>query len=112
MLSYYVLVGPYEDDRVQAERKRLASHGFKPRAFEAGSRNLSVYGGCVPMSRLLRSSLTLNRVGMPAADCLISWESYSNHAIVRICTRQLCVCLQPREMGESQPQVREGCICI
>jgi cell division protein FtsN len=83
MLSYYVLVGPYEDDRVQAERKHLASHGFKPRAFEAGSRNLSVYGGCDTMSRLLRSSLTLNRVGMPAADCLISWESYSNQAIVK-----------------------------
>ena len=35
------------------------------------------------MSRLLRSSLTLSRVGMPAADCLISWESYSNQAIVK-----------------------------
>ena len=83
MLSYYVLVGPYRDDEAQAERKNLASRGFKPRAFEAGSRTLSVRGGCETMSLLLRSRLTPNRLIMPAEDCLISWESYSSQAIVK-----------------------------
>ena len=83
MLSHSVLVGPYGDDKAEAARKNLVSHGFKPRAFERGSRNLTIYGGCDTMSRLLRSGLTPTGVGMPVADCLISWESYSNHAIVK-----------------------------
>jgi hypothetical protein len=83
MNSYYLLVGPYADDKADAARKNLVSHGFKPRAFERGSRNLTVYGGCDTMNRLLHSGLTPRGAGTPVEDCLISWESYSNHAIVK-----------------------------
>jgi cell division protein FtsN len=93
MNSYNVLVGPYGDDKAEAARKNLVSHGFKPRAFERGSRNFTVYGGCDTMSRLLGSGLTPKRVisndtyrsnaSLSVGDCLISWESYSANAIVK-----------------------------
>jgi hypothetical protein len=94
MNSYYVLVGPYAYDKAEAARKKLVSYGFKPRAFERGSRNFPVYGGCDTMRRLLRSGSTLNGVmstvythrspaSIPVEECLISWESYSAHTIVK-----------------------------
>jgi hypothetical protein len=83
MLSYYLLVGPYADDRAEPARKSLEAHGFKTQAFERGSRSFTVYGGCDTMTRLLRTGLTPNRPGMPVEECLISWESYSNRAIVK-----------------------------
>jgi cell division protein FtsN len=82
-LSYYVLVGPYAGDKADAARKNLMSHGFKPLAFERGSRTLTLYGGCDTMSRLLRSGQIANSGATSVEDCLISWESYSNHAIVK-----------------------------
>ena len=81
--SYFVLVGPYADDRAEGARKGLASHGFKTRAFESGSRTLTVYGGCETISRLLRSGPNQKGVEMPVGDCVISWESYSTRAIVK-----------------------------
>jgi hypothetical protein len=83
MNSYFVVVGPYGDDKAEAARKNLASHGFKTRAFERGSRTLTIYGGCDTMSRLLRSGPTPRVFDVPVADCMISWESYSARAIVK-----------------------------
>jgi PilZ domain len=81
--SYYTLVGPYRDDEGAAEaHKKLVSRGFKPRAFERGSRNFTVNGGCDTFSRLLRSGPTPS-THMPVGDCTISWESYSAHALVK-----------------------------
>jgi cell division protein FtsN len=82
-VSYHVLVGPYKVDDAEAERKILVSYGFRPRGFEAGSRNLSVHGGCDTMSLLLHSQPTPNRLGLPEQDCLISWETYNGRAIVK-----------------------------
>jgi hypothetical protein len=81
--SYVLLVGPYADDRAEGARKSLASQGFKTRAFESGSRTLTVYGGCDTINRLLRSGPARKGVEMPVEDCLISWESYSASAIVK-----------------------------
>lgn len=81
--SYFVVVGPYADDKAETARKNLAAHGFKTRAFERGSRTLTIYGGCDTMSRLLRSGPTPRVFDVPVADCLISWESYSARAIVK-----------------------------
>jgi hypothetical protein len=72
MNAYYVLVGPYSDNQAEGARKNLASRGYKPQAFERGSRNFR-----------LRSSLTLNGTQMPDGDCTILWESYGTHAIVK-----------------------------
>ncbi len=80
--SYHVLVGPYDDDKAEGIRRRLMSSGFKPQVFERGSRNLTIYGGCDTMSRLLRSERTPRGVHMPVEDCVISWETYSTHAMV------------------------------
>jgi cell division protein FtsN len=71
--SYYVLVGPYDNDRdAKAAHKSLSARGFKPRAFERGS-------------RAFRFSyvLTLNGAHIPAGDCSIRWESYSSLVIVQ-----------------------------
>jgi cell division protein FtsN len=83
MNSYYLLVGPYEDDKAEAARKNLVSHGYKPLAYERGSRAFPVYGGCDTMSRLLRSGMERNDAPMSVDECMISWESYSSHAIVK-----------------------------
>jgi hypothetical protein len=71
--SYYVLVGPYEDDReAKIARQSLVSRGFKPRPFERGSRDFT-----------LSSGLTINNMRMPVGDCTIRWESYSSNVVVQ-----------------------------
>src|SRR5207237_3415814 len=80
--SYHVLVGPYDDNRAEDVRKKLVAGGFKPQVFERGSRNFTVYGGCDTMSRMLRSGM-ITGTQMPAAECVISWETYSTHAKVK-----------------------------
>jgi cell division protein FtsN len=71
--SYYVLVGPYDNDRdAKAAHKSLASRGFKPRAFERGSRAFR-----------FSYALTLNGARMPVGECSIRWESYSSLVIVQ-----------------------------
>jgi len=80
--SYHVLVGPYGDDNVEGIRKKLMSSGFKPQVFERGSRNLAIYGGCDTMNRLLRSERRVRDVEAQVEDCVISWETYSTHAMV------------------------------
>jgi hypothetical protein len=73
MNSYSVLVGPYSDHEVaEAARKNLVSHGFKPRAFERGSRSFT-----------FPFALTLNGTQVPLGDYTISWESYSPDALVK-----------------------------
>jgi len=73
MNSYSVLVGPYSDREVaDAARKDLVSHGFKPRAFERGTRSFT-----------FPFALTLNGTQVPAGDYTISWESYSPDALVK-----------------------------
>jgi hypothetical protein len=81
--SYHVLVGPYGDDNADGIRTKLMSSGFKPQVFERGSRNLTIYGGCDTMGRLLHSERTPKGVQMQLEDCAISWETYSTHAMVR-----------------------------
>jgi hypothetical protein len=81
--SYHVLVGPYADDKGEEIRKKLASSGFKPQVFERGSRNLSIYGGCDTMGRLLRSAEAPRGVQRQLEGCTISWETYSNFAMVK-----------------------------
>ena len=73
-MNYYrVLVGPYgHDEQATAAYKNLMSHGFKPRAFERGSRNVT-----------LRSGLTVGATRIPVGDYVISWESYVNHSKVK-----------------------------
>jgi hypothetical protein len=80
--SYHVLVGPYGDDNAEGIRMKLMSSGFKPQVFERGSRNLSIYGGCDTMGRLLRSERMPRGVEMRLEDCALSWETYSTHAMV------------------------------
>jgi hypothetical protein len=73
MNSYSVLVGPYSDREVaEAARKDLVSNGFKPRAFERGSRSFT-----------FPFALTLNGTQVPVGDYTISWESYSPDALVK-----------------------------
>jgi PilZ domain/SPOR domain len=70
---YYVLVGPYADNReARAAHKSLIARGFKPRAFERGSRDFTLTRG-----------LTLNGTSMPVGDCTIKWESYSSDVAVQ-----------------------------
>ena len=80
--SYHVLVGPYGDDKAEEIRKKLMSSSFKPQVFERGSRNLSIYGGCDTMGRLLRSERRPRDVETQLEDCAISWETYNTHAMV------------------------------
>ncbi len=81
--SYHVLVGPYADDKAEAIRKKLTSSGFKPQVFERGSRNLTIYGGCDAMGRLLRSAKAPRGLQMQLEDCAITWETYSTFAMVK-----------------------------
>jgi hypothetical protein len=79
MSSYYVLVGPYGNDReVKAAHKGLMSRGFKPRSFERGSRDFSLRSGIK-----LNGILTLNGIPIPFGDYSISWESYASDAVVK-----------------------------
>jgi len=73
MNSYYVRVGHYRD-RAEAEaaHRKMVSHGFKPITFEKGSRNFR-FG----------SPLNVGDTHMPVGDCVVSWESYSDNAIVK-----------------------------
>ena len=71
--SFLVLVGPYGDrEEVDSAHKDLAARGFKPRAFERGSRDF-----------LFSSNVTLNGTRIPVGDLVISWESYLPDARVR-----------------------------
>jgi hypothetical protein len=71
--SYYVLVGPYDNDRdAKAAHKSLASRGFKPRAFERGSRAFR-----------FSHVLTLKGARIPFGEYTIRWESYSSLVIVQ-----------------------------
>jgi hypothetical protein len=81
--SYHLLVGPYNDDQAEGIRKKLVASGFKPQVFERGSRGFNIGGGCETMGRLLRSEPAANRIQMPAEGCMISWETYSNFAMVK-----------------------------
>jgi len=73
MNSYYVLVGPYSDDKdANAKLKNLRARGFRPRPFEKGSRNFA-----------FRSAVTLHGTPIPPGDCTISWESYLTDAKVK-----------------------------
>lgn len=72
--SYQVLVGPYGDDHeAEVAHKDLASLGFKPRSYERGNRDFT-------LSRILKVGGT----NLPVGSCLISWESYTPDAIVKI----------------------------
>jgi len=85
MSSYYVLVGPYGNDReVKAAQQGSAVRGFKPRSFERGSRNFSLRSGFK-----LNAILTLNGIPIPFGDYSISWESYASDAVVNLTTKEV-----------------------
>ena len=72
--SYQVLVGPYGGDReAEVAHRNLESLGFTPRSYERGRRDF-------------RLPAALNVAGnhLPVGDCVISWESYTPNAIVKI----------------------------
>lgn len=72
--SYQVLVGPYaSDSKAEAVHKDLAAIGFTPRSYERGSRDFT----------FLRP-LKVGGTRLPVGDCVITWESYTPDAIVRI----------------------------
>lgn len=72
--SYQVLVGPYGTDyEAEVAHKNLASRGFSPRSFERGTRGFT-----------LPRALKVGGTRIPVGDCVISWESYTPDAIVRI----------------------------
>jgi hypothetical protein len=72
--SYQVLVGPYGDDHeAEVAHKDLASLGFKPRSYERGNRDFT-----------LPRTLKVGGTDLPVGSCLISWESYTPDAIVKI----------------------------
>jgi cell division protein FtsN len=73
MNTYQVLVGPYGgDDEAKAAQKNLVSRGFRPRAYERGSRNFTFH-----------SLLTVNGTHIPDGIFVVSWESYVPEAIVK-----------------------------
>jgi hypothetical protein len=72
--SYQVLVGPYGGDReAEAAHRDLELLGFTPRSYERGSRDFTIPAALKVAGRQL-----------PAGDCVISWESYTPNAIVKI----------------------------
>jgi cell division protein FtsN len=72
--SYQVLVGPYGGDRdAEAAHKDLVSLGFIPRSYERGRRDF-----------MLPPALKVANTRLPVGDCVISWESYTPDAIVKI----------------------------
>lgn len=72
--SYQVLVGPYgTDSEAEGVYKELSIHGFTPRSYERGKRNFT-----------LRPGLKVGAAHLPVGDCVISWESYTPDAIVKI----------------------------
>jgi cell division protein FtsN len=72
--SYQVLVGPYGGDHeAEAAHKDLVSLGFKPRSYERGQRDFT-----------LPRALKVGGTHLPVGSCVISWESYTPDAIVKI----------------------------
>jgi cell division protein FtsN len=72
--SYQVLVGPYGGDReAEAAHRDLESRGFTPRSYERGKRDFR-----------LPAALKVAGNYLPVGDCVISWESYTPNAIVKI----------------------------
>jgi hypothetical protein len=72
--SYQVLVGPYgSDHEAEVTHKDLASLGFKPRSYERGHRDFT-----------FPRTAKVGGTDLPAGSCLISWESYTPDAIVKI----------------------------
>src|SRR3984893_12628730 len=72
--SYQVLVGPYGGDHeAEVAHKDLVSLGFKPRSYERGNRDFT-----------LDRTLKVGGTHLPVGSCLISWESYTPDAIVKI----------------------------
>jgi cell division protein FtsN len=79
MSSYYVLVGPYTNDReFEAAHKGLASWGYKSRSLERGSRRFPLRSGVK-----MNGQLTLNGTPIPFDDYVVSWESYASEAVVK-----------------------------
>ncbi len=71
--SFHVLVGPYADeDRAKLTHENLVSNGFKPRAFERGSRDFTIV-----------SPVTLGGARTPEGEYTIRWESYIGDASVK-----------------------------
>jgi hypothetical protein len=71
--SFHVLVGPYADEeRAKLTHENLISNGFKPRAFERGSRDFT-----------LVSPVTLGGARTPEGEYTIRWESYIGDASVK-----------------------------
>jgi hypothetical protein len=72
--SYQVLVGPYGSDReAEAAHRDLESLGFTPRSYERGRRDFT-----------LPAALKVAGNHLPVGGCVISWESYTPNAIVKI----------------------------
>ena len=72
--SYQVLVGPYgTDHEAEVAHKDLVSLGFKPRSYERGHRDFT-----------LPRTAKVGGTDLPVGSCLISWESYTPDAIVKI----------------------------
>ena len=72
--SYQVLVGPYGGDHeAESAHKDLVSLGFAPRSYERGNRDFT-----------LPRTLKVGGTHLPVGSCLISWESYTPDAIVKI----------------------------
>jgi len=72
--SYQVLAGPYAGDReAEAAHKDLTSLGFTPRSYERGRRDFT-----------LPPALKVASARLPVGECVITWESYTPDAIVKI----------------------------
>jgi hypothetical protein len=72
--SYHVLVGPYGDEEhAKITHETLVSNGFKPRAFERGSRDFT-----------LVSPVTLGGARTPEGEYTVRWESYIGDASVKL----------------------------
>jgi PilZ domain/SPOR domain len=71
--SFHVLVGPYADEEhAKLTHENLVTNGFKPRAFEKGSRDFT-----------LVSPVTLGGARTPEGEYTIRWESYIGDASVK-----------------------------
>jgi PilZ domain/SPOR domain len=81
---YQVLAGPYAGDReAEAAHKDLTSLGFTPRSYERGKRDFT-----------LPPALKLVSTRLPVGECVISWESYTPDAIVKIEGRDIAVTVE------------------
>jgi len=78
MNSYYVLVGPFDEDRdIESARTKLVSRGFPARSYEKGAR-IMTFG----------SGLMLNGASVPCGLCTVSWEAYDSNASVKFQTER------------------------